>query len=172
MPSRNGWHSGDQATLTARLARRGADALTASVVIPRDQKVLCRRRLRGFAVIRVQQPAEELLALYHEIPIRHLVRAIPRQSSCRAALRYSIVDPLMRTVPVEESDIGPHVVVTWAWNRPEPFCCGQRALGMILDLGSMRPRCRHNDGGMASGGVRVQCATEREGEQRAAGRRS
>ena len=34
----------------------------ASVGIPRDQKVLCRRRLRGFAVIRVQQPAEELLA--------------------------------------------------------------------------------------------------------------
>jgi hypothetical protein len=36
-------------------------------------------------------------------------------------------------------------------------------MGMILDLAATRPRWRHNDGEMSSGGVRVQCAAEREG---------
>jgi hypothetical protein len=39
-------------------------------------------------------------------------------------------------------------------------------------LASMGPRWRHDDGEMASGGVRVPCAAEREGKQGAASRRS
>ena len=50
----------------AEARRRSA----ASVGIPREQKVLCRRRLRGFAVIRVQQTAQELFAAYVESLVR------------------------------------------------------------------------------------------------------
>jgi len=49
----------------------------------------------------------------------------------------------------------PPVVVTWAWNRPEPFPWELSALGMILDLTSMGPRWQHNNGEMASDGVRT-----------------
>ncbi len=56
----------------AEARRRSA----ASIGIPRDPKVLCRWRLRGLAVVGVQQPAQELLAFHHEIAIRHLVGAM------------------------------------------------------------------------------------------------
>ena len=38
----------------------------------------------------------------------------------------------------------------------------------MVDFASMRPRRWHNDGAMASGGVRVQRTARREGKQRAA----
>jgi len=67
--------------------------------------------------------------------------------------------------PVKYSvSVGPAVLVTWAWNRSEPLCWKEPALGMILDLASMRPRSRHNDGEMASGGVRADCAVGRQGK--------
>ena len=34
---------------------------------------------------------------------------------------------------------------------------------MMLNLGGMRPRCRHGNGEMVSGVVRTQCAAGREG---------
>jgi hypothetical protein len=58
--------------------------------------------------------------------------------------------------------IVPIAVVIRRRNRPQPFR-QQPTLGMTLDTAGMRPRWQHSNGEMDSGGVRVQCAAEREG---------
>jgi len=70
-----------------------------------------RSGLRGFAVVRVEQSPQELLALHREFLIRCLVGVTPQNFACYSALRYPVANPLMWAVAVEEADIGPDVCV-------------------------------------------------------------
>ena len=101
--------------------------------------------------------------------MRGRVRNLFVRAYGRAPWAGSVAEPPRTTAPAcERQRSSEHVeVVKWGWNRPQSSPWELSALGMILDLAGMRPRWRHNYGAMASGGVRVPCAAERERDRRA-----
>lgn len=114
----------DDTVATKHLSQRASRAEVrmrslASVGIPCDRKVLCRRRLRGLAGVGPEQTAQRLLAAYVESLVRETADLTKCSRTDGLAVRYPVANSLVRTVAVEEAAI--------VRRGPAAGCPGRRA---------------------------------------------